>query len=76
MLVAGFGTDPVEAIDTTTNQVVWQVAVPQPHNIAITPDGKTAYAGGQKDGSPALAIIDLASGPRLAPCRSTTRRGR
>lgn len=62
VLVAGFGTDQVEAIDTHSNQVVWRVPVGQPHNIAITPDGKTAYAGSQKQGSESLAILDLASG--------------
>jgi YVTN family beta-propeller protein len=62
VLVAGFGTDQVEAIDTSTNTVVWHVSVPQPHNIGITPDGQTAYAGSQKAGAQALAIIDVASG--------------
>jgi YVTN family beta-propeller protein len=36
VVVAGFGTDQVEAIDTGTNQVTWTVPVPQPHNLAIT----------------------------------------
>jgi YVTN family beta-propeller protein len=62
VLVAGFGTDQVEAIDTGTNQVVWKVPVPQPHNLAITADGQTAYAASQKTGSQALAIIDIPSG--------------
>ena len=62
VLVAGFGTDSVEAIDTSTNQVLWQTPVPQPHNIAITADGQTAYAGGQKDGQQQIAIIDVATG--------------
>jgi YVTN family beta-propeller protein len=62
LLVAGFGTDQVEAIDTSTNQVIWAVPVPQPHNLAITADGQTAYAASQKTGSQALAIIDIPSG--------------
>jgi YVTN family beta-propeller protein len=62
VLVAGFGTDQVEAIDTNTNQVVWKVPVAQPHNLAITADGQTAYAASQKVGSQALAIIDIPSG--------------
>jgi YVTN family beta-propeller protein len=62
VLVAGFGTDQVEAIDTGTNQIVWAVAVAQPHNIAVTPDGKTAYAASQQKGAESLAIIDLGTG--------------
>src|SRR5436305_386938 len=62
VLVAGFGTDQIESIDTSTHQVTWQTPVPQPHNITITPDGKTAYVASQKEGSPALAIVDVASG--------------
>src|SRR5258708_28133450 len=62
VLVAGFGTDQVEAIDTSTNQIVWQVPVPQPHNLAITADGQTVYAASQKAGSETLAIIDIPSG--------------
>ena len=62
VLVAGFGTDQVEAIDTSTNQVAWHVKVPQPHNLAITADGLTAYAGSQKAGSEALAVIDIPTG--------------
>jgi len=52
-------SDQAEAIDTSTNQVVWQVSAPHPHNIAITPDGTTAYAACQLQGSESLAIIDL-----------------
>jgi YVTN family beta-propeller protein len=62
VLVADFGTDQVEAIDTSTNQLTWKVAVPQPHNLAITADGQTAYAASQKAGATALAIIDIKSG--------------
>jgi YVTN family beta-propeller protein len=62
VLVASFGTDQVEAIDTGTNQVTWKVPVPQPHNLAITADGKTVYAASQKAGSEALAVIDIPTG--------------
>jgi YVTN family beta-propeller protein len=62
VLVAGFGSNLVEAIDTSTNQLVWQTPVPQPHNVAISPDGRTAYAASQPQDSPSLAIIDVASG--------------
>jgi YVTN family beta-propeller protein len=66
VLVAGFGSDQVEAIDTATNRVVWQVSVAQPHNIGITPDGKTAYAGSQKANAQSLAVIDIATGTQMA----------
>ena len=36
--------------------------MPQPHNIAITGDGQTAYAASQQQDTPSLAIIDVASG--------------
>ena len=62
VLVASFGTDQVEAIDTGSNQVVWRVPVAQPHNLAITADGQTAYAASQKAGAAALAIIDVPGG--------------
>src|SRR5437868_1080424 len=61
VLVAGFGSNQVEAIDTASNSVVWKTSVAQPHNIGITPDGMTAYAGSQKEGAQSLAIIDIAS---------------
>jgi YVTN family beta-propeller protein len=75
VLVAGFGTDQVEDIDTSTNQVTWQTHVPQPHNIAITPDGKTAYVASQLKGSTAVAIVDVASGTETGtvPVDSTPR---
>ncbi len=60
VLVAGFGTDMVSAIDTSTNTVTWRVAVPNPHNFAVSPDGQTAYVASQKAGSPSLAILSLA----------------
>jgi len=62
VLVAGFGSDQVEAIDTRTNRVVWKTSVAQPHNLGITPDGRTAYAASQKEGHQALAILDITSG--------------
>jgi YVTN family beta-propeller protein len=65
VLVAGFGTDQVSAIDTATNQVGWQVAVAKPHNIAIAPDGKTAYVASQAQDAPALAILDVAAGTQV-----------
>jgi YVTN family beta-propeller protein len=59
LLVAVFGTGQVVAIDTGTDSVVGQVAVPNPHNIAIRPDQAVAYVASQTPGSPALAWIDV-----------------
>jgi YVTN family beta-propeller protein len=55
VLVGGFRTDQIEAIDTRTNQLMWEVPLGQPHSIAITPDGTTAYVGSQQKGAEALA---------------------
>jgi YVTN family beta-propeller protein len=65
VLAAVFGANQVAAIDTTTNQVVAQLPVPSPHNIAISPDGKTAYVAAQQAGATELAILDLA-GPSVS----------
>ena len=65
VLVAGFGTSQVAAIDTATNQVSWKVGVANPHNFAITPDAKTAYVASQGQNAPALARIDLTTGTLL-----------
>jgi YVTN family beta-propeller protein len=65
VLVAGFGTNQVSAIDTPTNQILWKVGVANPHNIAISQDGKTAYVASQGQNAPALATIDLTTGTLL-----------
>ncbi len=59
VLVAVFGTSQVVAIDTVRNQIVARIPVGNPHNIAISPDGRTAYVAAQQPGSSALAILDL-----------------
>ncbi|HET8999923.1 MAG TPA: plastocyanin/azurin family copper-binding protein [bacterium] len=59
VLVAVFGASQVVAIDTVRNQVVARIPVGNPHNIAISPDGRTAYVAAQQPGSSALAILDL-----------------
>src|SRR5260370_7265652 len=41
---------------------VGPIGVAQPHNLGITPDGRTAYAASQKEGHQALAILDVTSG--------------
>ncbi len=59
VLVAVFGASQVVAIDTVRNQIVARIPVGNPHNIAISPDGRTAYVAAQQPGSTALAILDL-----------------
>ena len=61
VLVAVYGDDNVAWIDAATGQVTARVSVARPHNIAIRPDGKTAYVASQAPGKLALAVIDLAS---------------
>ena len=60
VLVAVFGTSQVAVIDTVRNAVVAKIPVGSPHNIALTPDGHTAYVASQTPGAPTLAILDLA----------------
>jgi YVTN family beta-propeller protein len=60
LLVAVFGANQVAFINTQTNTVMGQISVPSPHNIAISPDGATAYVASQPASSPSLAILDIA----------------
>jgi YVTN family beta-propeller protein len=59
LLAAVFGANQVVFIDTSTNTVTGQVSVPNPHNIAIRPDGQTAYIASQPQTSPSLVILNL-----------------
>jgi YVTN family beta-propeller protein len=59
VLVAGFGSNQAVLIDTTSDRVVGRVPVPQPHNSAISADGRTAYVGSQRQGATAIVILDL-----------------
>jgi YVTN family beta-propeller protein len=65
VLVSGFGSNQLVFIDTTNDQVIGRMPVPQPHNSAISPDGRTAYVGSQQQGATALVIVDLASRTQL-----------
>lgn len=49
----------VVTIDTHSNQIVHQYPIKEPHNIAISPDGKTAYVGSQDPEHFALIVINL-----------------
>jgi YVTN family beta-propeller protein len=66
VLLSGYGTDLAEVIDTGTNQIVGRVAVPRPHNSAISLDGKTAYVGSQDQASPSIDVVSLDAGPVTA----------
>ncbi len=61
VLVAVFGASQVAMIDTVQNEVVARIPVGNPHNIAISPDGGTAYVASQQPGAAQLAILDLAA---------------
>jgi YVTN family beta-propeller protein len=59
VLAAVFGASQVVMIDTVRNQVVGRIPVGNPHNLAISPDGRTAYVAAQQPGATALVILDL-----------------
>jgi YVTN family beta-propeller protein len=59
VLAAVFGTSQVVAIDTVRNQVIWRIPVGNPHNLAISPDGRMAYVAAQQRGATALVVLDL-----------------
>src|ERR1700746_1917888 len=61
LLVTVYGENRVAFIDTATQSVVATAAVPKPHTLAISPDGKLAYVTVQEPGHFGLARIDLAS---------------
>jgi YVTN family beta-propeller protein len=61
VLVGVYDADSVAFIDTATRKVIGSVAVGKPHNIAIHPNGRVAYAGSQVPGGFSLAVIDLAT---------------
>jgi YVTN family beta-propeller protein len=61
IVCAGFGTDSVQVIDSATYQVVSRVAVPRPHNSAISADGKLAYVGSQMKDTPSITVVALDS---------------
>jgi YVTN family beta-propeller protein len=62
VLVGVYDTDSVAIIDTQARKVVGSVAVGKPHNIAIHPNGRTAYVGSQTPGKFALVTIELPVG--------------
>lgn len=61
LLVAVYDENRIAFIDTSTQAVVATTAVPKPHTIAISPDGKLAFVTVQEPGHFGLALIDLAT---------------
>ncbi len=59
VLVMGFGTNQAIILDTASDKVIGQIPVPQPHNGAISLDGRIAYVASQQQGATALVILDL-----------------
>src|SRR5437879_523884 len=59
VVVAVFGMSRVAVIDTVRNEVIGMIPVGHPHNMSISPDGRTAYVASQQPGAAALAILDL-----------------
>jgi YVTN family beta-propeller protein len=59
LLVAVYDENRLVFVDTSTQTVVGAIAVPKPHTVAISPDGKFAYVTVQDPGHFALALIDL-----------------
>ena len=77
LLVTVYGDDRIAFVDTATKTVVATTAVPKPHTVAISPDGKLAYVTAQQPGQFGLAVIDVAkhSIVRTLPLDKTPRDG-
>jgi YVTN family beta-propeller protein len=77
LLVCVYGEDRVALVDTATQTVTGSIAVPKPHTISISPDGKLAYATSQQPGSFALTVVDLGTKAvvRSVPLDKTPRDG-
>ncbi len=60
LLVGVYGENRIAFIDTSTQTVVGTTAVPKPHTVAISPDGKLAYVTVQEPSHFGLAVIDVA----------------
>src|ERR1043166_553823 len=51
LVVTVYGDNRIALIDTSTQTVAGTIAVPKPHTVAISPDGKLAYVTGQEPGT-------------------------
>jgi YVTN family beta-propeller protein len=67
VLVGVYGEDRIAFVDTATQKIVATAPVPKPHTIAISPDGKLAYAASQQPGKFSLVVVDIAT---RAPIRT------
>jgi YVTN family beta-propeller protein len=74
-LVAVYAEDRIAFFDTAAQTVVGSVAVPKPHTISISPDGKLAYVTTQEPGHFALTVVDIAARAvvRSVPLEKTPR---
>jgi YVTN family beta-propeller protein len=61
LLVTVYGEDRVTFLDSATQATVGTVAVPKPHTVSISPDGKLAYVTSQEPGRFALVVVDMAT---------------
>jgi YVTN family beta-propeller protein len=60
LLVTVYGEDRIVFLDAATQAAVGTVAVPKPHTVSISPDGKLGYVTSQEPGRFALVVVDLA----------------
>ncbi|HZD39528.1 MAG TPA: cytochrome D1 domain-containing protein [Terriglobales bacterium] len=77
LLVAVYDENRIAFIDTATRSVIDTVAVPKPHTISISPDGKQAYVTVQEPGHFGLALIDVGTRSvlRIVALKKTPRDG-
>ena len=61
VLVLGWGSNRALVIDTATNRVIGEVPVAQPHNGAMSRDGRFGWVASQPQGATALVRLDFAS---------------
>jgi YVTN family beta-propeller protein len=61
LLVTVYGEDRIDFVDAATQAITGTVAVPKPHTVSISPDGKLAYITSQEPGHFALCVVDIAT---------------
>jgi YVTN family beta-propeller protein len=75
LLVTVYGEDRIAFLDAATQAAAGSVAVPKPHTVSVSPDGKLAYVTSQEPGHFALVVVDLAARAvlRSVPLQKTPR---